>query len=256
MARTHGGKALVVATAAVLAWAQIVAGVPVTPLSLPSHGAAATYTVENESDLRYEDWALVVNSSDLVTAVEVTLNNTDGSNSTSGEIEFVLVNASTGTVSGGNQTFFVQKGEAGLCHVDANRSVSPTEFSQVLLVVNATGDVAKSNADCSIQGGQTGTNDPPRARLETSPNKPDPGETVTFSANKSDDKDGTIVAFRWEIEVENGSTITPTGEVVTHTYNETGCFNASVTVEDNDGATDTANTTVEVDSPGQPNVQC
>lgn len=256
MARTRGGTALVVGTAAVLAWAQIVAGVPVTPLSLSGHGAAATYAVQSEPDLRYEDWTLVVNTSDLVTAVEVTINNTDGSNSTSGEIEFALVNASTGTVSGGNETFFVQKGEAGLCHVDANRSVSPGSFSQLLLVVNATGNVAKNNADCTIQGGQTGTNDPPRARLETSPNKPAPGETVTFSANKSDDKDGTIVSFQWEIVVEDGSTITPTGEQVTYTFNQTGCFNASMTVEDNDGATDTANTTVEVEQQGGGNVQC
>ena len=66
--------------------------------------------------------------------------------------------------------------------------------------------------------------------------------TVQFSAAGSTDPDGMIVGYAWDFGDGNSSTeITPT-----HIYNNTGVYQAILTVTDDDGATGSAAVTVTV----------
>ena len=62
------------------------------------------------------------------------------------------------------------------------------------------------------------------------------GETVTLDGSDSYDPDGTIESYEWDFD--DGSPI-GTGEIVTHAYDSAGIYTVTLTVEDNNQATDT-----------------
>jgi PKD repeat protein len=78
-------------------------------------------------------------------------------------------------------------------------------------------------------------NRPPIAALTESATILDKEEIVTFDASLSYDLDGTIVKYFWNF----GDETTATGVSVSHSYPETGAYTVTLTVTDNDGATDT-----------------
>lgn len=247
MSRLRGGSGFAVGVVAGLVAVQVVAAVTVTPLSFPPV-AGGDFGVTNDDRLVYDGWSLVFTAGGDVTGVGVDLNNTESVDKT-GVITFRL-ERKNGTVVASNTTnFSIQRDRAGRCSVSLASTQPRSEFSFVVLEVNVT---SVATRDCEIKGG--GSNKPPNAKFEVSPKKPTVGDTVTFDASKSNDNDGTIVAYDWVIEVEN-DTVTPSGQVVNHTYTEAGCYNATLTVTDDDGATDTANETVEVDPQGG-NTRC
>ena len=86
---------------------------------------------------------------------------------------------------------------------------------------------------------------PPTADFTYSPSEPNPDETVSFDASTSSDPDGIIVSYDWFF----GDEATGTGETTTHSYSEIGDYTVTLTVEDNDGATDSTSKTVTVVSP-------
>ena len=71
------------------------------------------------------------------------------------------------------------------------------------------------------------------------------GELVTFDGSASSDPDGTIVTYAWDF----GDGSTGTGVTPTHTYLTTGIFTVSLTVTDDDGATDVDSMLVTVQQP-------
>lgn len=83
-------------------------------------------------------------------------------------------------------------------------------------------------------------NQAPQASFTFTPTNPEVGETVTFTST-STDTDGTITETQWNID---GQIFT--GEEVSTAFNEPGTYTATLTVTDNDGATDTATQTIEV----------
>jgi PKD repeat protein len=92
------------------------------------------------------------------------------------------------------------------------------------------------------------TNTPPTPSFTYSPNNPDVGESVTFDASGSSDPDGTVQRFEWDFG--DGNVASATGATVTHTYSSAGTYTVELTVEDDEGATDTTTQTVSVDSGG------
>jgi PKD repeat protein len=63
--------------------------------------------------------------------------------------------------------------------------------------------------------------------------------TITFDGSKSSDPDGTITKWLWDF----GDSTNSTGKTVRHTYSKTGTYTVTLTVTDNEGATNTDTTT-------------
>ncbi len=70
----------------------------------------------------------------------------------------------------------------------------------------------------------------PEAKFTYSPTNPKVGENITFTST-STDPNGTIVSWDWTFD--DGSI--GSGEVVTHAYAETGIYNVTLNVADNEG---------------------
>lgn len=86
-------------------------------------------------------------------------------------------------------------------------------------------------------------NEPPSVGFDFSPQTPSAGTEVTFTAEATDpDPNGTVESFDWKF----GDGGTASGPTTTHTYEEPGSYEVTVTVTDNRGATDDAQKTVEV----------
>jgi len=95
-----------------------------------------------------------------------------------------------------------------------------------------------------IEGGNE-SNEPPVANLggPYSANKNTP---ITFDASGSYDSDGKIVRYEWKFftgDTWHSSSSTPR---ITHTYFSDGEYTVAVRVTDDDGATDTASTSVKI----------
>ena len=85
-------------------------------------------------------------------------------------------------------------------------------------------------------------NSPPRASFSISPQQPLVGQSVTFRAGASYDRDGYIRSYRWDF----GDGGQGSGVIVTHSYSAPGSYRVVLTVEDDLGATDTATRTLYV----------
>lgn len=121
-------------------------------------------------------------------------------------------------------------------------------FLSLLLFALAFAFLAGCGADSGTptRPDDGGPNTSPTADLTHSPSDPATGETVTFDASGSSDPDGSIVEYRWDFEGDGSVDQTTSDATVDASYSETGMFDATVTVEDDGGATDQATTTVEV----------
>ena len=85
-------------------------------------------------------------------------------------------------------------------------------------------------------------NQPPTALFIYSPENPLIGEEITFDASFSYDPDGEIVSYEWDF----GDESTGEGEVVTHTYSDVGDYTVTLTVTDDDGATNSSSFIISI----------
>lgn len=91
-------------------------------------------------------------------------------------------------------------------------------------------------------------NSPPTARFTRSPSSGDAPLFVSFDASSSSDNDGFIVSYSWAF----GDGSSGTGVTASHTYGEAGNYSATLTVRDDDGATDSKTLTVAVSGESTP----
>jgi PKD repeat protein len=99
-------------------------------------------------------------------------------------------------------------------------------------------------ANCSNgDGGDPPANQPPTADFSFTTD----GLSVLFTDNSSD-TDGTVVAWSWNFGDGNGST----AQNPSHTYAADGTYSVSLTVQDDDGATDVISQDVTVADGGDP----
>lgn len=94
----------------------------------------------------------------------------------------------------------------------------------------------ESQADDESQGNQD-----PVAEIAFSPEAPLEGETVTFR-DVSTDPDGEITSRSWTF----GDTVSSEKRVANHTYTQEGEYTVTLTVTDDQGATNTTSLTIEV----------
>jgi len=97
---------------------------------------------------------------------------------------------------------------------------------------------------------------PPVADFTYTPEAPILGDVVFFNASASYDPDGSIVSYRWNFG--DGATKIYVKDVnltdtTTHTYAETGTYNVTLTVTDNEGFKATFEVMVVVRWPGDAN---
>ena len=81
-------------------------------------------------------------------------------------------------------------------------------------------------------------NQPPVAALMASPLSGDPPMPVTFDGTASSDPDGEIVRYDWDFG--DGTVLEDGPAEVTHVYTTIGTFTVTLTVTDDEGATDSA----------------
>ncbi|MDD5219951.1 MAG: PKD domain-containing protein, partial [Candidatus Bipolaricaulis sp.] len=88
-------------------------------------------------------------------------------------------------------------------------------------------------------------NQAPTASFTFSPSSPTTGTTVSFNASASTDPDGSIVAYTWNF----GDGVTGSGVTASHAYAVAGSYTVSLTVRDDDSATNSTTRTVTVQTP-------
>ena len=107
------------------------------------------------------------------------------------------------------------------------------------------GDYTLEAEEYGIGDGGGGTaNDPPEADfyIDDGDGSVTVGREVDFDASDSYDPDGSIESYGWDF----GDGTQAGGEFASHTYDDTGTYRATLTVTDDDGATDSAYLDIEV----------
>ena len=90
-------------------------------------------------------------------------------------------------------------------------------------------------------------NQPPVASFTYTPERPTVDQAVTFDASASYDPDGTIVSYGWDFG--DGNVTITTEETIKHSYSEAGSYEVTLTVTDDDGATNSTTKIITVYSP-------
>lgn len=155
----------------------------------------------------------------------------------------------TNTISGTSMASPHVAGAAAL-FLDANPSATPSTVFNALVNNATTGRLSGLSGSPNRLlytgfigggGGGGGGNTAPTAAFTFSPSD----LTVSFDGTSSSDPDGNLVAATWDF----GDGQTASGTLTTsHTYASPGTFTVTLTVTDNDGATDTAQQQVTVSS--------
>jgi len=111
---------------------------------------------------------------------------------------------------------------------------------QVTLIVN---DGRTNSAPAITRATVQGVNDPPVADAD-GPYSGIVGQTIFCDGSGSSDEEGQITSYTWNFG--DGTSDTVSTATVSHTYTETGTYEVTLTVQDENNATNTASTTAEV----------
>lgn len=155
-------------------------------------------------------------------------------------------NNSTNTISGTSMAAPHVAGAAAL-YLAANSTAAPTEVFNALVSNATTGRLSSLNGSpnrllyTGFIGSGGGGNTAPTASFNASTSD----LTASFDGTGSSDPDGSLTAASWDFGDGNtdGGTLT-----TSHTYASAGTYTVTLTVTDDDGATDTAQQQVTVSS--------
>ena len=119
---------------------------------------------------------------------------------------------------------------------------TPGAYSITLTVTDNAGAKTSTSSSVTVTGSG---NSAPTAVVQASPMSGTAPLTVGFNGTGSTDSDGTIASFAWSF----GDGSTGSGASSSHTYNNPGTYNATLTVRDDDGATGSATVQIVVTAP-------
>ena len=105
-------------------------------------------------------------------------------------------------------------------------------------------DGSHDDVTTSTQNGPNVGSNPPTA-VASIPAGGDAGESLTFDGSQSTDSDGYIVSYEWNF----GDGYTGSGQTKTHSYQDAGTYTVTLTVEDNEGLTNTDTETISIRGP-------
>ena len=111
----------------------------------------------------------------------------------------------------------------------------------VLTVTDDGGATDTTTSAVEITG-----NDFPIADITHSPESPSAGQDVTLDASGSTDRDGSIMEYGWDLDGDGTEDVLSQFSSTTTSYSSAGEYQPSVTVRDDDGATGTASTVINV----------
>lgn len=119
------------------------------------------------------------------------------------------------------------------------------DYSVTLTVIDDYGASDVDSVDITIlDPGGPPDNDPPTASFDADRTTIVEDESVQFNASNSSDSDGAIVEYSWDFGDGSGGS----GKNIAHIFSIIGVFNVTLTVFDNDGASDTDYILITVES--------
>jgi len=134
-------------------------------------------------------------------------------------------------------------GNIGFGATPSHTYINTGIFNIILTVTDDAGDTNTAATTATIAMG----NQPPIAN-SNGPYAGTTGTPVMLDGSGSTDPDGTIVAYDWDF----GDGSTGSGMMLNHIYAMPGTYNITLTVTDDSGAIDSANTTAAIDAANQP----
>lgn len=124
-----------------------------------------------------------------------------------------------------------------------HRYENPGTYEIVLTVIDNHGTSDTTNQSITISADVPQPNQNPIAII-TGTTLATQGDEVSFDGSTSYDPDGTIVLYQWNF----GDGTQANGALQTHTYTAEGDYIVSLTVTDNEGATDTTTFAITIES--------
>lgn len=115
-----------------------------------------------------------------------------------------------------------------------------TAGTQIVTLTVTDNDGATDTMTQAVQVGSL--NQAPSAAWAATPPNPAVNEWVQFDATASSDADGSIASYSWNF----GDGTTDAGSLVWHRFSSAGTYSVTLTVTDDDGAADTATSTLQV----------
>lgn len=151
-------------------------------------------------------------------------------------------NSSTGNILSYDWTF--GDGETGVGSTISHVFSPAGSYTVTLKITDDQGATAQATVAIVVTS-PSGSNIPPTAVVSSSSTVGDAPLQVHLDGSGSTDSDGTILSYKWDM----GDGGTATGPKLTYTYTTAGSFNATLTVTDNGGLTDSISTPVIVREP-------
>jgi PKD repeat protein len=115
-------------------------------------------------------------------------------------------------------------------------------YTAQLAVTDDDGATATATRTIQVSASAPASNEPPTAGFYSTRQSGEPPLDVDVYAWYSSDPDGSIVSYVWDF----GDGASASGYKASHTYTNLGTYTITLTVTDNDGATDDAAKQVSV----------
>ena len=96
----------------------------------------------------------------------------------------------------------------------------------------------------TYDGGSTGGNDDPVAVIANGPYAATVGQSISMSSQGSNDPDGSIASYSWNF----GDGSSSTAANPSHTYSSVGNYTVTLTVTDNEGASDSVTSVANIEA--------